>query len=131
MSKLSRLQPMTPESSKDERAVAIDVPVRVLCRCELATGWGLAGLALVEVESVEEGARKLEAMIEDEVAEVILAEQALLDALSERTMSALERTLLPMVVPFPGPGWGPETRAPHEYVEDILGRALGYRVRLR
>jgi len=37
---------------------------------------------------------------------------------------------LPLVIPVPGPDWTTESSA-HEYIVEILRRAIGYRVRLQ
>ena len=74
--------------------------VRVLCRPPLAAGFRLAGLTPIEAQDPEEGGRRL------------------------------AREPLPLVVPFPGPAWGPPREGAEAYIAELLRRAIGYRVRL-
>ena len=43
----------------------------------------------------------------------------------------LARRPLPMIVPFPGPQWQRERRAPDAYIVELLRQVIGYRVRLK
>jgi vacuolar-type H+-ATPase subunit F/Vma7 len=51
-------------------------------------------------------------------------------ALPEETTRALRKAQFPVVIPVPGPKWTAESSA-HEYIVEILRRAIGYRVRLQ
>jgi vacuolar-type H+-ATPase subunit F/Vma7 len=61
---------------------------------------------------------------------VIFVEESLHRALPEKLRAALERRVLPMVVPFPGPRTEPGPSVEEELVE-MLRSAIGHRVRLR
>lgn len=104
--------------------------VRAVCRPELAPGFALAGLAAVEAGSPAEGGRRLEALLDEPEAGVVLVEEPFYAALSEESRRRLGRRPLSMVVPFPSPVWAAGVSA-EAYVVEILRQAIGYRVRLR
>jgi hypothetical protein len=43
----------------------------------------------------------------------------------------MDRSPLPMVIPFPAAAWAPGREAAEAYLVEILRQAIGYRVRLR
>ncbi len=108
----------------------MDDPVRIVCRPELAVGFALAGLPTEEVESAEEGARRIQVLVDDEAIGVLLAERAFVDALPDSARAELWRRPRPIVVPFDRPGWT-EAEAAEDVIVEILRRAVGYRVRLQ
>lgn len=104
--------------------------VRVLARPEQAAGFALAGLPVTEVrDGVEAGSRLGELAREGGVG-LVLIDGALHAALPDEARRRLARQPLPMVVPFPGPGWGARAEA-ETYLVELLRQAIGYRVRLR
>jgi vacuolar-type H+-ATPase subunit F/Vma7 len=104
--------------------------VRVLCRPAIAAGFRLAGLRPDVASDPAEGAPRLAAMLHEEDAGVILAEEDFHAALPDAERRALARRPLPIVVPFPLPRWGPAATAPETFIAELLRRAVGYRVRL-
>lgn len=105
--------------------------MRVICRAEAATGFLLAGLDVVEVSGAEEGSRRLVALVEQPKVGVVLMEDDLYEGVDEDLVRELGRRVLPMVVPFPGPGRRGSLTGPEEYIVEMLRQAIGYRVRLR
>lgn len=87
--------------------------VRICCAPEVAAGFRLAGLPVVEARDPGE-AREAVAAVPD-------ALWLVQDTLAPRLSGTL-------VVPFPGPEWDPEVH--QDRVLEILRRAIGYRVRL-
>jgi vacuolar-type H+-ATPase subunit F/Vma7 len=121
--------------------------VRVLCRPPLAAGFRLAALTPMEAQDPEEGGRRLAALLDEQDLGVVLVEDALYAALPAAAQrrggggpgapaGAVEaprrpaREPLPLVVPFPGPAWGPPHEGAEAYIAELLRRAIGYRVRL-
>lgn len=104
--------------------------VRVLCRPAIAAGFRLAGFRPDVASDPAEGARRLAAMLHEEDAGVILAEEDFHAALPDAERRALARRPLPIVVPFPLPRWAPAAPAPETFIAELLRRAVGYRVRL-
>jgi vacuolar-type H+-ATPase subunit F/Vma7 len=104
--------------------------VRVLCRPPLAAGFRLAGLTPIEAQDPEEGGRRLAALLDEPDLGVVLAEDALYAGLPTAAQRRLAREPLPLVVPFPGPAWGPPREGAEAYIAELLRRAIGYRVRL-
>ncbi len=104
--------------------------VEVLCRPEVAAGFGLAGLRPLEVSDPSEGVARLRELLRDPEAGVVLVEESFYDALPDDVQLELGRRPLPMVVPFPGPRWEerPEAEA---YIVELLRQVIGYRVRLK
>lgn len=103
--------------------------VRLICRPATATGFGLAGVPALEVAPGAEAASPVETMLRAGDAGVLLIEEAVYDALSSDLRQRLERSVTPVVVPFPGPAWTDRVPA-EERVVELLRRAIGYRVRL-
>lgn len=105
--------------------------VRVLCRPEVAAGFGLAGARVVEAGTTEEGVACLRELLVQPDVGVVLVEEGLHDRLPEDVRRRLGRNPLPMVVPFPGPVWEERPEAAESYIVELLRRVIGYRVRLR
>jgi vacuolar-type H+-ATPase subunit F/Vma7 len=61
---------------------------------------------------------------------VVIIDESLYRDLPEELQRSLRRSTLPVVIPVPGPDWTAESTA-HDYIVDILRRAIGYRVRLQ
>ncbi len=95
-----------------------------------SVGFELAGVPALQATDATEAARHLDRLIDDPNAGVIMIEDGLYGALAEEVRRSLERSALPVVIPIPGPDWTEESTA-HEYIVDILRRAIGYRVRLQ
>jgi vacuolar-type H+-ATPase subunit F/Vma7 len=106
-------------------------PVRVLCRPEVAAGFGLAGLRAVSAATAAEGEARLRELLRDPDAGVVLVEDGLYEALAADTRRQLGRRPLPMVVPFPGPTWAERAAGPEAYILELLRQVIGYRVKLR
>lgn len=108
----------------------MSLAVKVLCRPEVAAGFGLAGIRAEEAASAEDTERLLQSAATSTDVALVLIEDRLYDALDEESRHAADRMTLPIVVPFPGPRWG-GGMTPHDYVVEILRRAIGYRVQPR
>lgn len=105
--------------------------VRVLSRPEVAAGFRLAGIPVVEADSVAAGADRLRELLDEPTVGVVLMEEPFHDGLPEELRRQLGRRPLPMVVPFPGPAWGEHPEAAESYIVELLRQVIGYRVRLR
>lgn len=103
--------------------------VALLCRPATAAGFGLAGVSAVEVPPGADPTVSVEALLRSGDGGVLLIEESLYDALTADLRQRLERSVRPVVVPFPGPAWTERTSA-EERVVELLRRAIGYRVRL-
>lgn len=104
--------------------------VRVLARPAVAAGFQLAGLKIIEASSPAEGARRIVLLLDEPGLGVLLVESGIFDALTDEVRHELSRRPLPMVVPFPGPSWGPALAGPDAFIADLLRQAIGYRVKL-
>lgn len=105
--------------------------VRVLCRPEMAAGFHLAGVRVVEAETVADGVARLRELLAEPQVGVVLMEEALHDRLPEDLRRQLGRRPLPMVVPAPGPVWEERPEAAESYIVELLRQVIGYRVRLK
>lgn len=105
--------------------------VHVICRPEVASGFALAGLRIVEATTREEGASRLLQLASQSESGVILVEDRFYGGLSADIQRAMGRRPLPMIVPFPGPAWAESAVAAETYIVEILRQAIGYSVRLR
>jgi len=110
-----------------ERAVV------VVCRPELAHGFALAGVAAHAAATPDDGAARVRALLAERRDQLglILVDEAIHAAFTDELRSEIARHALPIVIPFAGPTWTAETAAAEAYVAELLGRAVGYRVRLR
>jgi vacuolar-type H+-ATPase subunit F/Vma7 len=100
--------------------------VRVICRPELAAGFGLAGLDALTAATTAEATTHIGRIGRTTPNQVLLVQQ---DLLAEG-QAGPARQEMPLVVPFPGPDRTDPADAEATIVE-ILRRAIGYRVRLR
>ena len=90
----------------------------------------MAGVPVFEATSGADAALQIEHLAETEGAGIVLIDEPLYEDLPEEVRRDLRRSPLPVVIPVPGPDWTTETTA-HEYIVEILRRAIGYRVRLQ
>ena len=104
--------------------------VRVVCRPALAPGFALACLAADAVSAGESAEPVLFALGKRPDVGVLLLEEEILDGLAPDFRARLERSSIPVLIPFPGPAWGARPSA-EERVVELLRRAIGYRVKLR
>ena len=102
----------------------------VIANPGLGTGFALAGVRVFEASNGEAAAAEIARLKEETDGRVIIIEEPLYKEIPEDTRRAFERFPLPVVIPVPGPDWATESTA-HEYIVDILRRAIGYRVRLQ
>ena len=105
--------------------------VRALARPGIAAGFGLAGIPVIESDSPQEAALRIEECLADPSIGVILVEELLHQHLPDDLQRRLARRPLPMVVPFPGMTADVEPEAAESYIVALLRQVIGYRVRLR
>lgn len=105
--------------------------MRVLCRPEVAAGFGLAGLRAIPVTTATAAEFRLRDLMREPDTGVVLVEERLHDALPVDVRRRMARRPLPMVVPFPGPAWAERAEGAEAYVIELLRQVIGYRVRLR
>jgi vacuolar-type H+-ATPase subunit F/Vma7 len=103
---------------------------RVVCRPALAAGFALAGLAADTVGPDESAEPVLTALVRRDDVGVLLLEEEIFDGLAPDYRGRLERSSVPVLIPFPGPAWEARPSA-EERVIELLRRAIGYRVKLR
>lgn len=102
----------------------------VIAGSGLTAGFSLAGVHVVEAANGEEAAREIGRMAGESEAEVVIVEESLYEAMPDELRRSFTRSSRPIVIPVPGPDWTAESKA-HEYIVEILRRAIGYRVRLQ
>jgi len=95
-----------------------------------SAGFALAGVPVLEAKSGTDAAAQLEHLAETEGAGVVLIDEPLYRGIPEEIRRGFQRSALPVVIPVPGPDWTSEASA-HEYIVEILRRAIGYRVKLQ
>ncbi|MCL4867183.1 MAG: hypothetical protein KJZ47_14915 [Gemmatimonadales bacterium] len=103
--------------------------VRILSRPEVAVGFGLAGVSAETATDDADVALQLAGLLARRDLGVLLVEDHLYQALPEDARHQADRSIAPVVVPFPSPSWEPVPPA-EQYVVELLRRAIGYRVRL-
>jgi vacuolar-type H+-ATPase subunit F/Vma7 len=96
----------------------------------LSTGFALAGVPVFEASDGADAARQISHLVDDMNAGVIIMDELLYEDLPEEIKRDLRKSAHPVVIPVPGPDWTTETTA-HEYIVEILRRAIGYRVKLQ
>lgn len=96
----------------------------------LSAGFALAGVPVFEERSGEDAAARIEGWTESDSVAVVLIDEPLYRDIPEEVRRGLQQAGLPVVIPVPGPDWTSEATA-HEYIVEILRRAIGYRVRLQ
>ncbi|HSE28756.1 MAG TPA: V-type ATP synthase subunit F [Gemmatimonadales bacterium] len=104
--------------------------VRVVAGPVTAPGFALAGVAADAVPPGADAAAALARAAAREGTSVVLIEERLYDALPAESRKRWERSVAPVVVPFPSPV-AEEAGAPAERIVELIRRAIGYRVRLR
>jgi vacuolar-type H+-ATPase subunit F/Vma7 len=108
---------------KDQRLVVIASP-------GLSAGFALAGVPVFEARDGSDAVKQIDHLVDQENTGIIIIDEPLYREIPEEIRRALQRSALPIVIPVPGPDWTTEATA-HEYIVEILRRAIGYRVRLQ
>lgn len=102
----------------------------MICRPATAPGFGLVGLPAWAIDdSADPGATVIALLGRGDVG-VMLVEESIYDALPPELRLRLDRSPVPVVVPFPGPVWA-GGRTAEERIVELLRRAIGYRVKLQ
>jgi len=96
----------------------------------LSAGFALAGVPVLEATDSLDAARQIDHLLDEANTSVLLIDEPLFRGLPEEVRRNLHRAAFPVVIPVPGPDWTKESTA-HEYIVEILRRAIGYRVRLQ
>ncbi len=104
--------------------------VRVVCRPATAAGFALCGLEAHHARDAAEAAARLRELAADPKCGIVLVDDLLYRGLPAELKARYDRTLTPLVAPFPVPAWGAQEAA-EEYVLGLLRAAIGYRVRAR
>jgi vacuolar-type H+-ATPase subunit F/Vma7 len=102
----------------------------VIASSDLSAGFALTGAPVFEAIDGQDAARRLEQSVDEMNAGVVIIDESLYRDLPEELQRSLRRSTVPVVIPVPGPDWTAESTA-HDYIVDILRRAIGYRVRLQ
>jgi len=98
---------------------------------DMAAGFALAGVPVMEVSSTDEGvARLAEALGRDDIG-VLLADESIIKAMPEDLRRRALRKPTPVLVPVPRPRWEGREEDIASYILDLLQRAIGYRMRLK
>jgi vacuolar-type H+-ATPase subunit F/Vma7 len=105
--------------------------VRVVARPEVGAGFLLAGLRTIAAHDVAQASARLDELLAVPDIGVVLLEDGFYDALSDEQRREIGRRALPMVVPFPEPGWAARPGPADAYIIDLLRQVIGYRVRLK
>jgi vacuolar-type H+-ATPase subunit F/Vma7 len=105
--------------------------LEVLCRPEIAAGFGLAGIGPTELESPDKTATLVRELVRRPDVGVLLLEQQGYDALPDDLRRELGRRPVPLVVAFPGPSWEVRPAEAEAYIVELLRQVIGYRVRLK
>jgi vacuolar-type H+-ATPase subunit F/Vma7 len=109
----------------------MSLSIHAVCRPEVAAGFELVGLSVLEATTPGDTADRLrELRVRPEVG-VILIEDTLYGHLPEELQREFGRRPLPMLVPFPGPLWEVHAESAEAYIVELLRQVVGYRVRLR
>ncbi len=103
---------------------------QVLASPPVAAGFALAGIPSEGVEREHAADRVRELAAQPDLG-VLLVEDAVLAQLDAPDREALDRRIIPVVVPFAGPAWDERAGQADAYILELLRRAIGYRVRLR
>jgi vacuolar-type H+-ATPase subunit F/Vma7 len=110
----------------------VRAPIRVICRHDTALGIALAGLAPIEAATPAEAEAALAALADTPAkGGIVLVESGLYEQLAASTRRRIHKEGAPLLVPFPGPAPAAPGSSPEQELLDVLGRAVGYRVRLR
>lgn len=105
--------------------------LRVLCRPEVAAGFSLASVPVLEAATTVDAIAALQELLDDPSIGIVLMEEMFHDHLPDDVRRRLARRPSPLVVPFPGPRWEERPDAAESYIVELLRQVIGYRVRLR
>lgn len=104
--------------------------IAVVARPEVSLGFAIAGVSVHHETDGRGASERLEALAQDGEMGVVMIEEALYRDMPDDYRRTRRHEGLPVVIPVPSPDWLESSKA-HEYIVDILRRAIGYRVRLQ
>ena len=102
----------------------------VITSPQSSAGFALAGVPVFQEVDGPSAARRIETLSSESGVGVVMIEEALHRDLPEEFQRTLSHSASPVVIPIPGPSWTAESTA-HDYIVEILRRAIGYRVKLQ
>lgn len=102
----------------------------VIASSGLSAGFALAGVPVFEASDGADAARRIDRLADEGNVGVVMVDEPLYRDIPEDARRGFEKSTIPVVIPVPGPDWTTESGA-HEYIVEILRRAIGYRVRLQ
>ena len=102
----------------------------VITTPQSSAGFVLAGVPVFPEAGAAAAARRIQLLMSESDVGVVMIEEALYRDLPEDLKRVIRHQAIPVIIPIPGPGWGVESTA-HDYIVDILRRAIGYQVRLQ
>jgi vacuolar-type H+-ATPase subunit F/Vma7 len=105
--------------------------LRILCRPEVATGFSLTSLPVLEASTAADAAEILRPLLDDRSVGVVLIEERFRNGLPEDVQRRISRQPAPLVVPFPSPEELDQADTAESYIVELLRQVIGYRVRLR
>jgi vacuolar-type H+-ATPase subunit F/Vma7 len=109
----------------------MNLQLRIVCRPEVAAGFGLASVPVREAPTIADSATVLRELLDDPAIGVVLVEDDQFNHLPDDLRRRIAHRALPMVVPFPGPSWQIRPEQAESYIVELLRQVIGYRVRLR
>ena len=101
----------------------------VLTDPELATGFRLAGIEVVEASSADEARKSLRTLLDGDYGLIILNDE-FMAGIDRETARLMNERAVPVVVPFPGQRLRKEKEA-ENYVADLVRSCIGYSIKLR
>jgi vacuolar-type H+-ATPase subunit F/Vma7 len=104
-----------------------------ILREDAAAGLSLTGIDVVPVADAAEFKRGLLAAVESRETGLVIADEAMLAALDDRTRATIAARSLPLIVPVPADmRWKDLEEIPaDDYVATLVRRAVGYQLNIQ
>lgn len=115
---------MTENNVGNTEIVAIVPP-------DLGPGLKLSGLRVYELTSTDEVRSRVEALMDEQGAGILILSQRYYEALPDRLRNQLDDSVAPMLVTFPDKISFEETEEDHrKYVSELIKRAIGFQIKV-
>lgn len=92
---------------------------------DLASGFRLAGVEVIEACDVVEAKKIISTLIYRDDTGIVAVNEEFMESLDEKLMDKIEKTYRPIIIPIPSVSKGVDKRS---YIERLLSKAIGYNI---
>ncbi|MBI4378533.1 MAG: V-type ATP synthase subunit F [Nitrospinae bacterium] len=105
--------------------------ILVITYHDMAVGYKLAGLDVVEVKEGDDFSGILTSVLKMDDIGILAVEDTILDKIPGHIMKRLGKMTLPLIVPISTPSEWKGGKRGESYIERLIRRAVGYQIKIK